>query len=261
MHSAEHERYLKKIKRHKLFVFSIQILIILLIILLWQILANKGLINTFITSSPIKIVKSIINLYKTNNLFKHIWITIYETIISFSLGTIIGLFIASILWWNKTIEEILDPYLTILNSLPKVALGPIIIIWVGAKTSSIIIMALLISLIVAIINIYEGFINTDILKINMLKSFGATKWQIFSKLVLPSTLPNIMNVIKVNISMSLIGVIMGEFLVSKSGIGYLITYGSQVFNLDLVMVGILLLCIIATLMYLIVNYVSKKIVK
>ena len=261
MHSAEHERYLKKIKRHKLFVFSIQILIILLIILLWQILANKELINTFITSSPIKIVKSIINLYKTNNLFKHIWITIYETIISFSLGTIIGLFISSILWWNKTIEEILDPYLTILNSLPKVALGPIIIIWVGAKTSSIIIMALLISLIVAIINIYEGFINTDILKINMLKSFGATKWQIFSKLVLPSTLPNIMNVIKVNISMSLIGVIMGEFLVSKSGIGYLITYGSQVFNLDLVMVGILLLCIIATLMYLIVNYVSKKIVK
>ncbi len=152
----------------------------------------------------------------------------------------------------------MDPYLTILNSLPKIALGPIIIIWVGAKVSSIIIMALLISLIVAIINIYEGFINTDILKISMLKSFKASKLQIFFKLILPNSISNIINVIKVNISMSLIGVIMGEFLVSKEGIGYLITYGSQVFNLDLVMTGILLLCIIATIMYYLINLIAKK---
>ncbi|MBR1377064.1 MAG: ABC transporter permease [Bacilli bacterium] len=261
MYSIEHKNYLKKIKRHKIFVFSMQILILVLFIFIWQFSASKGLINTFISSSPKRVLESIIGLYNSNNLFNHIWVTIYETIVSFSLGTFIGLIIATILWWNKSLAEILDPYLTILNSLPKVALGPIIIIWVGAKISSIIIMALLISVIVAIINIYEGFINTDVLKINMLKSFGASKIDLFTKLVLPNSLPNIMNVIKVNISMSLIGVIMGEFLVSKEGIGYLITYGSQVFNLDLVMAGIFILCILATIMYYLVNFISKKIIK
>lgn len=261
MYSIEHIKYINKLKRHKMLIFAIQILILILFIGIWQFLANKNIINTFITSSPKKVIDTIYNLFITNNLFKHIWITIYETFISFSLGTLIGLFIASILWWNKNIAEVIDPYLTILNSLPKVALGPVIIIWVGAKVSSIIIMALLISVIVAVINIYQGFIETDKLKINMFKSFGASKWQIYSKLILPNSISNIMNVIKVNISMSLIGVIMGEFLVSKEGIGYLITYGSQVFNLDLVMAGILLLCIIATIMYYLSNLITKKVIK
>nr|MBP3258685.1 ABC transporter permease subunit [Bacilli bacterium] len=207
MYSMEHIKYIKKIKKHKMIIFFIQILIFVLFIGIWQFLANKNLINTFITSCPKKVLETIYSLYQSNNLFKHIWITIYETFISFSLGTIIGLFIASLLWWNKNIAEVIDPYLTILNSLPKVALGPIIIIWVGAKVSSIIIMALLISVIVAIINIYQGFIETDKLKINMFKSFGASKWQIYSKLILPNSISNIMNVIKVNISMSLIGLL------------------------------------------------------
>ena len=259
MYSKEHKDYIKKIKRHRIFILVAQISIILIFLILWQYLANKNFINTFITSSPKKIIETIYNLYISNNLFKHIWITIYETIISFSLGTLIGLVIASILWWNRNLAEILDPYLTILNSLPKVALGPIIIIWVGAKTSSIIIMALLISSIIAIINIYEGFNNIDKIKINMFKSFKASKWQIYKMLILPSSITNIMNVIKVNISMSLIGVIMGEFLVSKEGIGYLITYGSQVFNLNLVMTGILLLSLLATVMYYLSNLITKKI--
>ena len=259
MYSKEHKDYIKKIKRHRIFILVAQISIILIFLILWQYLANKNFINTFITSSPKKIIETIYNLYISNNLFKHIWITIYETMISFSLGTLIGLVIASILWWNKNLAEILDPYLTILNSLPKVALGPIIIIWVGAKTSSIIIMALLISSIIAIINIYEGFNNIDKIKINMFKSFKASKWQIYKMLILPSSVTNIMNVIKVNISMSLIGVIMGEFLVSKEGIGYLITYGSQVFNLNLVMTGILLLSLLATVMYYLSNLITKKI--
>ena len=259
MYSIEHIKYIKKLKNHKIIIFLIQILIFILFIGIWQYLASKNIINTFITSSPKKVIETIYSLYKSNNLFKHIWITIYETFISFSLGTLIGLFIASILWWYKPLAEIIDPYLTILNSLPKVALGPIIIIWVGAKVSSIIIMALLISVIIAIINIYQGFMETDNLKINMFKSFNASKWQIYSKLILPNSISNIMNVIKVNISMSLIGVIMGEFLVSKEGIGYLITYGSQVFNLNLVMTGILLLCIIATIMYYLSNLITKKI--
>ena len=259
--SKEHINYLKKIRNKNIFVILMQILIFVIFTIIWQLLADNNIINTFITSSPRRIINTIIELYNSNNLFKHIFITVYEVIISFSLGTIIGLVIATILWNNNTLAIIIDPYLTILNSLPKVALGPIIIIWVGAKTSSIIIMALLISSIIAIINIYEGFINTDKLKINMLKSFKANKKDIFFKLVLPSNIPNIMNVIKVNISMSLIGIIMGEFLVSKEGIGYLITYGSQVFNLDLVMTGILILCIIAAILYYISNFITKKYTK
>ena len=197
-------------------------------------------------------------LYLDNNLWNHIGITIYETIISFLLGTLIGTFIASILWWFPFLAKVLDPYLTILNSLPKVALGPIIIIWAGAGMTSIILMALLISLIITIINVYQGFVETDPNKIKLMKSFRATKWQIFSKLILPSTKPTIINALKINVSMSLIGVIMGEFLVSKEGIGYLITYGSQVFNLDLVMSGVIILCLVATMMYYCVLWIEKK---
>lgn len=261
MYSDEHMKFIKQIKRKKIFVLSMQILIFIILIILWQLLADKKIINTFITSSPINIVKTIISLYNNHNLFNHIFITIIETIIGFSLCTIIGFIIASCLWWNNTLYKIFDPYLTILNSLPKVALGPIIIIWAGANMKSIIIMALLISVIITILNLYQSFKETDKLKIKLLKSFKASKWQIYKKLIIPANISNIISTIKINISMSLIGVIMGEFLVSKEGIGYLIMYGSQVFNLDLVMVGIFILCIVAAIMYYIVNFIEKKLSK
>lgn len=261
MYSKEHIIYLKKIKRNYLIIRLFQISIIIIFIILWQMLAHFKLIDTFIFSSPKLVINTIINLYKSNNLLLHIWITIYETIISFSLATILGIFIASILWWNKTLARIVDPYLTILNSLPKVALGPIIIIWFGSGIKSIIVMALLISLIITIINIHQGFKSVDNNKIKLLKSFKATKYQIYKKLILPGSINTILNSLKINISMSLIGVIMGEFLVSKKGIGYLIVYGSQVFNLNLVITGIFILCVVSAIMYYLVNlleYKSKK---
>jgi len=258
MYSKEHLDYLKEIKRNNLIIKLFQILIIILFIIIWQILADFKIINTFIFSSPRLIIKTIIKLYKTKNFFSHILVTIYETLISFFLATILGIIIASILWWKNRIAKIIDPYLTILNSLPKVALGPIIIIWFGSGIKSIIFMALLISLIITIINIYQGFINVDNNKIKLMKSLHATKKQIYYKLILPSNINTILNSLKINISMSLIGVIMGEFLVSKKGIGYLIVYGSQVFNLNLVISGIFILCIVATLMYYLVNLLEKN---
>jgi len=261
MYSEEHKNYLKRIKKSNFLVRFTQIAIILVFIFIWQILADTGLINTFITSSPKEVVKTIIELHNSNNLYNHIWITIYETLISFILGTLIGIVVATLLWWNKFLSKVLDPYLTILNSLPKVALGPIIIIWAGASMDSIIIMALLISVIITIINVYQGFIETDPIKIKLMKSFNATKAQTYVKLILPSTFPVIISTLKINISMSLIGVIMGEFLVSKEGIGYLIMYGSQVFNLNLVMSGIIILCVVATVMYYAVLYIEKKLIK
>lgn len=207
MYSNEHKVYLKKRKKEKIFIISFQIGIIVLFIFLWQILANLGVINTFISSSPKQVLDTIIMLHNTNNLYNHIWITFYETIISFSIGTILGILIATILWWNEKIAKIIDPYLTVINSLPKVALGPIIIIWCGAGMKSIIFMALLISLIITIINVYQGFISVDKVKIKLMKSFGANKFQIYTKLLLPGTFSNIISTLKINISMSLIGII------------------------------------------------------
>lgn len=261
MYSLEHKKYLKKLRNNKNIVILLQISIFILFIVTWQLLADFKLINTFISSSPVKVFETLINLHKTNNIYNHIFVTIYETLISFSIGTILGIIIATLLWRFKTLAKVMDPYLTILNSLPKVALGPIIIIWVGANINSIIFMALLISVIITIINVYNGFINTDPLKIKLMNSFGATKKQIYFKLLLPSNLSNIISTLKINISMSLIGVIMGEFLVSKEGIGYLIMYGSQVFNLNLVITGIFILCVVATLMYYIVFYIEKMLIK
>lgn len=261
MCSNEHKNFLKKRKREKLTIFFFQIIILIVFISIWQILASFNIINTFIFSSPKKILSTIINLYNKKELFVNIWVTVYETILSFSIATILGTIIAALLWWNKKMQKIIDPYLTILNSLPKVALGPIIIIWFGASIKSIIFMALFISLIITIINVYEGFNSTDQNKIKLMKTLGAKKYQLFFKLIFPNSINNIINAAKINVSMSLIGVIMGEFLVSKRGIGYLILYGSQVFNLNLVISGIFILCIVAALMYYIVNFFEKKLIK
>ena len=261
MYSSEFKKYLKKKKIKKILIIFSQISILLVCILLWEYLANKEIINTFIYSSPSRMLNTIINLYVDNNLFNNIWTTVYETVISFSLATIFGTIIAIMFWYSKFFYKVMEPYLTVLNSLPKVALGPIIIIIFGANINSIIIMALLISLIITISNVYSGFINTDKNKIKLLNSFNSIKWQILKYLVIPSNYHIIINSLKINVGMSLVGVIMGEFLVSKSGIGYLINYGSEVFNLDLVFAGIIILLIVSYLMYLVVLYIEKVLIK
>ena len=205
MISNGYKQYLRKIKRDKIIVIITQILLLVFLIFLWQYAANHNLINTFIASSPKNVLTTIINLYQENNLFHHIWITTYETIISFTLGTILGIFIAIILWYNKFLRKVIDPYLTILNSLPKVSLGPILIIWVGANMNSIIVMALLISVIITIINVQNGFNSTDSNKIKLLQSLNASKLQTLRYLILPSNYPTIISSLKINISMSLIG--------------------------------------------------------
>ncbi len=208
MFSREQVKYIKKEKRKTFFVIFFQILILILFITIWQILSETNTINTFIFSSPKEVLKTIINLYHKKNLFEHIWVTTYETFLSFSIATILGTLIATILWWNKYIQKIIEPYLTILNSLPKVALGPMIIIWFGAGIKSIIFMALLISLIITIINVYEGFNNINPNKIKLMKSFKCTKSQLYFKLVFPNSLKSIINALKINVSMSLIGLMV-----------------------------------------------------
>ena len=257
-YTEEHRKYLQERKKEKRIILFFRILIIVLFITIWQLLDSFKIINSFLMSSPVKVLDTFLSLIKDGSLFRHLSITIYEVLISFSLSIIIGFFISSLLFWFPLLAKIFDPYLTILNSLPKVALGPLIIIWVGASIKSIIVMALSISSFITIINTYNAFSNVNKDYIKLLKTFKATKYQIFTKVIIPSNRINFINILKVNISMTLIGVIMGELLVSKNGLGYLIMYGSSVFNINLVITSVVILGIISYMLYYLVTKLESK---
>ena len=258
--SQERRIYLRNNRKRTVLVLITQIAILVGFLALWEILANMNVIDSFITSQPSRIWETLTNL-GSNNLLMHIQVTVYETVVGFLLGTVLGIMIAIILWWSRFLSSVLEPYLVVLNSLPKVALGPVIIIWVGAGTPAIIVMAVAISLVVTILENLNGFMKTDKDLIKMAKTFKATKFQILTKIVLPANISTFINSLKVNIGLSLVGVISGEFLVSKAGLGYLIVYGGQVFKLDLVMASVIVLGIVAGLMYLAVLVLEKCIMK
>lgn len=246
--SKERKKYLNKIKLNKFLIILTQLLILIGFLSIWEILANMKLIDSFITSQPSRIWNTFINL-ASNNLLMHTKVTVYETLVGFGLGTLLGVLIAIILWWSKFLAKVAEPFLVVLNSLPKVALGPIIIIWAGSGTPAIITMAIMISLIVTILEMLNGYLKTDKEIIKMAKTFNCTKFQLLTKIIIPANIGTFINSLKVNIGLSLVGVISGEFLVSKAGLGYLIVYGGQVFKLDLVMTSVIILGIVAGVMY------------
>lgn len=258
--SVDRQRYLRKVKLRKIEILATQVLLVIAFIVIWEILAQTGKIDSFITSQPSRIVKTFMNL-SSNDLLEHLKITCIETFVGFLLGTISGVVIAIILWWSPFISKVSEPFLVVLNSLPKTALGPVIIIWVGAGMPAIIVMAVSISLIVTILEILNGFLHTEEEKIKMAKTFNANKVQVLTKIVIPSNIPTFFNTLKVNIGLSLVGVISGEFLVSKGGLGYLIVYGGQVFQLDLVMTSVIILAVVAALMYQSIVLLERKFVK
>ncbi len=256
--SIEHEKYLKNLKRKKNYILLTQISILVIGLCLWEIAAHFKWIDTFLTSFPSQIWKLFLTYIKKGNLFYHVGISVFETIVGFIAGTLLGMIIAVGLWWSDFWAKVLDPYLVMLNSLPKTALAPIIIIWVGAGYSGIIVTAITISIIVTIMNMYVSFSSVDEDKIRLLNTFGATKLQLLQKIVLPSSIPTLVSTLKINIGLSWVGVIVGEFLVSKAGIGYLIVYGGQVFKLDIVMMSVFILSIISAIMYKLVAMLEDK---
>ena len=258
--SIERKEYLKKKRTRKFIIIFFQIFILIAFLAIWKFLADKQIIDSFITSKPSRIVSTFLNL-SSNDLVMHVLVTTYETVVGFLIGTTLGVFIAIILWWSSYLSDIFEPYLVVLNSLPKVALGPIIIIWVGAGTPAIIVMAVAISLVVTILENLNGFLRTDKEVIKMANTFKATRFQILTKIVIPANIGTFINSLKVNIGLSLVGVISGEFLVSKAGLGYLIVYGGQVFKLDLVMTSVIILGILAGIMYGSVLLLEKIITK
>ena len=247
--------------KNKIIIHFIQVLLLIIFLFVWEILSNNKIINSFIFSSPSKIFKCIINLYNNNNLINHIVVTLKEILISFSLSVFISFIIAIIFYEIPIIFNIFEPFLTVINSMPKVAIGPLIIILFGAGEKSIIIMALSITLILNILSIHNGFISVNKYLLKLLDSLKCSRLQKLKYLVIPSAYNVIINSLKINISMTLIGVIMGEFLVSKAGIGYLIIYGTQVFNLTLVFAGIFILLVISYLLYILVQLLEKSLSK
>ncbi len=250
------QMYLAKRRNDKITVILLQIGLLAALIGLWELAARLGWIDSFITSCPSRIIKTLGDI-APKDMFKHIGYTLIECIVGFLTASGIGILIAVALWRFTKLRRVLEPYLVVLNALPKIALGPIIIIWVGAGAQAIVVMTVLICIIVTIISVLNGFMSVDPGKILLLKSMGATRFQILTKLVFPSNVPALLNMLKINVGLAWVGTIMGEYLVSTAGLGYLIIYGSQVFKMDLVMSSTVVLCILATIMYLGVAAIEK----
>lgn len=256
-----HQEYIKKFKKNKLLVTILQFSLLFIIILLWELFSHLNLIDEFIFSKPSAIIKLFGNYLGSNELLIHTLVSTFEVILGLILGTVLGLLIAILLYELPFVAKVIDPFLIVFNALPKTALAPILIIWVGANIKGILVVSISISLIITIINALNAFNNVEIEKIKLFQTFGANKVQILRYLILPANINEILNIIRINIGMSWIGVIVGEFIVSKRGLGYLITYGTQIFRLDIVMMGIVTLAIVTILMYKALNLIAKIFIK
>lgn len=246
--------YLNRMKKIRL----CQIIIFLIFVGLWEGLTRLKIMDAFVFSSPSRVYHSFINMAKDGSVFYHTGVTLAETFISFGLVILLGILVAILLWWNRGIAKVLEPYLVVLNSLPKSALAPVFIVWLGNNMKTIIVAAVSVAVFGSIITLYTNFQSIEEDKTKLIYTLGGTKKDVLLKVVIPSNIPSIISVMKVNIGLSLVGVIIGEFLAAKAGLGYLIIYGSQVFKLDWVLMSIVILCIMATALYQLLGYVEKK---
>lgn len=256
-----HQEYLRSLRVEKRWVRFYQLLIFILFFALWEIASRFHWVDPLIFSSPSKIWILFSEKLKDGSLLDNTVVTLTETVFGFILGTLLGTVLAAVLWWSPMVSKVLDPYLVILNALPKVALGPILIVALGPGYFSIISMGIIISVIVTTIVIYTSFREVDPNYLKVLLTFGATRTQCFKEAILPASFPTIISTLKVNVGLSWVGVIVGEYLVSAKGLGYLIIYGFQVFNFTLVMLSLIVIALLATIMYQLVDYIEKKLIK
>ncbi len=259
--SGAQQVYLDGIRREKIRVNCARVLILVIFIAVWEVCAQSGIINDFIFSSPSRILKCFVSMCADGSLFRHVWVTLYETFISFFLVIGIGLTAAVLMWLSRSFSKIIEPYIVVLNSLPKSALAPILIVWLGNNIRTIIISAISVAVFGTILTLYTGFMEMDADKIKLIKTLGGTRFHVLTKVLIPGNLAVILNTMKVNMGLSLVGVIIGEFLAANEGLGYLIIYGSQVFKLDWVMLSIIILCIMATVLYQLINILERILAK
>ena len=257
--SRNQKAFLRQYRRQQHFIRMARFLLLLGFLVLWEGCAGMGLINDFIFSSPSRMFRCLLWAIKEQALFYHILVTIAETLFSFLIVSVSSLLLAALLWSCKTLYEILEPALVMLNSLPKSALAPVLIVWLGNNVKTVIVTGILLAIFASTITLTSGFYKTDLDKIRLMQTLGAGKKDILFKLLIPSSIPLVLSTMKVNIGLCLVGVIIGEFMAARSGLGYLIIYSSQVFQMDMVMLAILILCIIAVLMYQSIAVLSRKI--
>ena len=239
---------IKDQRKQKITILLSQLIIVILFFSLWELFSNIGIINVFLYSKPSRFINTFI-MYAKEGLFHHVYISSIETILGLIIGTSLGILCATILYFFSLIQKIIDPFLTTLNALPKTALGPLIIIILGTSYKGIIGVCISLNLIISIISSLNYFCSVDPSLIKMMKVMGASRIQILFNVIYPSSINSLFSLLKVNIGLSWIGTIVGEFLVSKEGIGYIVVYGSQVFKMDLVMMGVIILCFVALIMY------------
>ncbi|WP_370876004.1 ABC transporter permease [Evansella vedderi] len=255
-----HLNYVKQLTREKRFVRLTQLVIFVSFFAFWEIATSRHWIDPLIFSSPGRVWNMFLVRIQDGSLLTHASVTLFETVLGFILGTALGTILAAILWWSPFLTRVLDPYLVVLNSMPKVALGPILIVALGPGMQSIIAMGVLISVIITTIVVYNAFKGVDHNYLKVIQSFGATKQQSFFSVILPASYPTIISTLKVNVGLSWVGVIVGEFLVSKQGLGYMIHYGFQVFNFTMVMLALLIIAVLATCMYQLVEFLERKLI-
>lgn len=250
--------YLRNLQRRQCRITVIQILIFVVFLLLWETSVQLGWIDGFIFSSPSRVLKTFGMMWKDGSIFLHTGITLAETLISFVLVVVAGVGISVLLWYNTELSEILEPYLVVLNSLPKSALAPLLIVWLGANMKSIIVAGISVAIFGTVLNLYTGFSEMDPDKIKLIYTLRGNRRDVLCKVILPGTLPLLVSVMKVNIGLCLVGVVIGEFIGARQGLGYLIIYGSQVFKLDWVIMSIVILCVIAMLLYGVLGIVGRR---
>lgn len=255
---AQQEYVARQVRRRQM-VTAARIMILVMVLILWEVSARTGVINDFIFSSPSRMALTFLSMAADRSIFYHIGITILETLASFAIVVAGGIAGAVLLWSSKTLAEILDPYFVMLNSLPKSALAPILIVWLGANTRTIIVAAVSVAVFGSILTLHNGFSNMDQDQVKLIYSLGGKRKDVLFKVLLPGSVPMIVSNMKVNVGLCLVGVIIGEFLAAQAGLGYLIIYGSQVFKLDLVLMSIVLLCVLSAVMYKGIAMLEKKI--
>lgn len=249
--------YLNQHRRHRRIVRVSRVAILLSFLFLWEFTANVGIIDSFIFSSPSRIALCFWQMVLDRSIFRHVGVTLYETIMSFLLVILFSLLVAVLLWFSERLSEILDPYLVVLNSLPKSALAPLLIVWLGANRTTIIVSGMSVAIFGSILNLYASFMTVDPEKITLIYTLHGNRFHALTKVVLPSCVPAIISTMKVNIGLCLVGVVIGEFIGGREGLGYMIIYGSQVFKLDWLLMSICILCLIAMLFYALTNHIEK----
>jgi NitT/TauT family transport system permease protein len=253
------KNFLRRQKLQKLYIFWSRILLFAAFVMLWQVSADLGWIDSFYFSSPIAISRLFWHDVQDMSLLSHIGITLLESGVSFLLIILFSLLTATFFWFYPSLGRMFEPFLIVLNSLPKSALAPLIIVWLGTGPRTIILCGISVGIFGCILNLYQSFEQTDPERLKLIETLGGTKLQAFTKVVFPGNIPTFISLSKVNIGLALVGVIIGEFLAGRKGLGYLIIYGSQVFKLDMVILSIVILCVIAMVIYGLLNLLEKKI--